>query len=160
MRWIHIPDTSIMVCLLNLPEKCNNPAPIWDELERYAKDPPTHTVVLPVATIIETGNHIAHRSKQRHEYAMKFAGFLNATALEKAPWVYGPWPYDNDLLSRLAADFPPLAAQGVGGADTSLIATFNRYIETVPNVSVRIWSLDTHLKGYVYQVPEIGKGKR
>lgn len=53
-------DTSVMLNLLEVPEMCSKAKEVkeqWKEVLRTEE-----VLILPVATIIETGNHIAHIS--------------------------------------------------------------------------------------------------
>ena len=52
------------------------------EKERKAKS----TFVLPIASIIETGNHIAQSAGDRYKLAHNFAELLHHTADEVSPW--------------------------------------------------------------------------
>ena len=63
--------------------------------------PSLETLILPVSTIIESGNHIAHIADGhiRREKAIKFQTFLKKTANEEAPWtLYGVTLTKEDLL--------------------------------------------------------------
>ena len=44
------------------------------------------TFVLPIASIIETGNHIAHSAGDRHVVGHAFADIISATADQISPW--------------------------------------------------------------------------
>ena len=83
-------DTSGMLNLLEVPEMCSDAEAVkeqWKEVLR-AED----VLILPVATIIETGNHIAHISNgnARRTIAGKFGEYLRKTAEGEAPWqLYG-----------------------------------------------------------------------
>ena len=44
------------------------------------------TFVLPIASIIETGNHIAHSAGDRHVLSHAFADIISATADQISPW--------------------------------------------------------------------------
>ncbi|HEY3365763.1 MAG TPA: hypothetical protein VGK74_11970 [Symbiobacteriaceae bacterium] len=160
MRWAHFIDTSIMDNLLNLPGKNERHQDARDELTRLVKR--KDTLILPVATVIETGNHIAQlrvaqfTGDQRYQLAQKFAEFLRATAKGQAPWEFGP-PFDAAMLEQIADLLPKMAAKQIGGGDTSIRAAFDRYVATTPNVSVRVWSYDSDLADGIYELPEIGK---
>ena len=62
-----------------------------------------NTLILPLATIIETGNHIAHISNgdERRKRATIFAQYLEKTAKGEAPWEYYFKELDNEELILL-----------------------------------------------------------
>lgn len=53
-------DTSVMMNLLEVPEMCSDAEKIKEEWIEVLKA--EDVLILPIATIIETGNHIAHIS--------------------------------------------------------------------------------------------------
>lgn len=144
-------DTSIIMNLLEIPDMCQDREKVKEEFKKAVSE--CETLILPIATIIESGNHIAHigNGNVRREKAMKFKTFLEKTANEEAPWtLYGMDLKKEDLLA-LADDFPQMALtlrMGIG--DMSIIRFYQNYKATIPAIGrIMIWSTDTHLKGYV-----------
>ena len=142
-------DTSVMLNLLEVPEMCNDAEEVkkqWKE-NLEAKD----VLIMPAATIIETGNHIAHiaNGSKRREIAMKFGEFLRKTANGEAPWqLYGVKSTKEELL-YLADNIADFATRKIGIGDVSIIYAYQRYIEEIPAIgTIMIWSTDTHLQGY------------
>ena len=54
---VRLIDTSIMLNLLEVPKRCNDKDQVQEELKKALQN--NDTLILPVATIIETGNAIA-----------------------------------------------------------------------------------------------------
>lgn len=112
-----------------------------------------------MATVIESGNHIAQlggkHGQQRYQFAQKFAAILRATDRGEAPWEFGP-PFDAAMLESIADALPDMAARGISGGDTSIRAAVKHYVDITPNVSVKVWSYDSDLADCVHEVPEIG----
>ncbi|MDD4239068.1 MAG: hypothetical protein PHT62_11030 [Desulfotomaculaceae bacterium] len=119
-------------------------------------------VILPIASIIETGNHIAHISdgNTRRAVARNFADYLRDTADNKAPWSLISLEWTPDDLRKFADIFPEQAMRQIGFGDMSIIDAYDDYIKRAPGVSVRIWSTDAHLSAYRYDAPEIGRRRR
>lgn len=72
-----------------------------------------YTLVLPLATIIETGNHIAHATEMRMERGRDLAELIRKAADETSPWAAFTeqaelWSSEN--LKKLADAWPALAA--------------------------------------------------
>lgn len=142
-------DTSVMLNLLSVPNMCQDAEKIKEQWKQNleAKD----VLIMPVATMIETGNHIAHiaNGKQRREIAGKFGEYLRKTANREAPWqLYGVKSTKEELL-YLAENIEDFAMRGTGIGDMSIVYAYHRYIEEVPAIgTIMIWSTDTHMQGY------------
>ena len=74
------------------------------------------TIVLPLASIIETGNHIAQAGARRFESATSFCTKLKAVADAEIPWAAFSEQADlwtPESLRRIADEWPALAATGL-----------------------------------------------
>ena len=89
---ILIVDTSVLCCWLQVPGK-EEAGPLEDRwnherisqlLEEELRQ--NSTLVLPLATLIETGNHIAQAPANRFECATALAGYLREAANAASPW--------------------------------------------------------------------------
>ena len=161
MRWVHFIDTSILLCLLKVPNTCDDKySEVIEELKNIIER--GETLILSIASIIETGNHITqiNDGNSRRAIALKFAQYLRDTADNQAPWSLTDLNWSPDKLRKFADDFPELATREVGFGDMSIIEAFNDYLERTPGVSARIWSKDGHLMAYQYEAPEIGRRSR
>lgn len=143
-------DTFIVMNLLEIPNMCADAAAVKEEFKVAVET--KETLILPMSTIIESGNHIAHIADGsiRRTKAMKFQTFLRKTAKDEAPWkLYGLEMKKEDLLAS-ADDFPKCALQmEMGIGDMSIIRFYERYKKEVPAIGrIMIWSKDTHLMGY------------
>ncbi|OQX00687.1 MAG: hypothetical protein BWK73_47865, partial [Thiothrix lacustris] len=81
------------------------------------------TFVLPVATLIETGNHIAQVAGDRFSLATKLADYLRLAADACSPWAAFTeqadlWQADN--LRALSENWPALAAQNLSIGDATI----------------------------------------
>lgn len=161
MKQVHFVDTSILCCLLEIPSFCAEKyMDVQEELVRIINQ--GETLILPIASIIETGNHIAHINDghKRRYIAQKFANYLQDTADNKAPWSLMHLEWTPEDLRKFAQEFPEQAMRQVGFGDMSIIDAFNDYRQRTPGVSVRIWSIDQHLSSYIYEAPPIGRRNR
>lgn len=121
------------------------------ELQALVKQPGT-TLLLPVTTIYETGNHIAQNGdgNQRRQAAQRFVAQVQAAFDGSAPWAPTPLQGPDEMSTWLSL-FPDFAMQGVGLGDMSIIKTFEQVQQQNPNSRVRIWSYDDDLSGYDYR---------
>ena len=79
-----------MANMLKIPGKCKDAERIQDEFKQVIEA--EEVLILPIATVIETGNHIAHISDGhiRRTIAKRFGEYLRKTAEGEAPWqLYG-----------------------------------------------------------------------
>lgn len=148
MREIHLIDTSVLCNVMRIPGMCPQYTAVMTELQQLVAQKGT-TLLLPVATIYETGNHIAQNGsgEQRRRVAQHFAQQVQAAFDGRAPWTPTPLPGPVEMSSWLAL-FPDYAMRGVGMGDLSIIKTFEQQCQLNPNARVRIWSYDTDLGGY------------
>lgn len=96
-----IIDTSILCVWLKVPnfETCGPDNNRWDYDRVNAKineelGRGTY-FVLPLASIIETGNHITHIRGDRHCYAAALVDIINSTVNKESPWL--AFSIQNDL---------------------------------------------------------------
>lgn len=153
-------DTSILLCILDVPGKNQNRAPIYKEFLDLATNG-DNTLILPAATIIETGNHIAQLSEGnvRRDRMTKLSDLLMRSASAAAPWVVGKADWSQTFIQDLVAGVPDvpieslveLATQRVGIGDASIIHEAHVYrnsTSTPSGQNIRIWTLDAGLQAF------------
>ena len=153
VREIHLIDTSIFCRILRVPGLCSNEehkqtlAELGALLAR-----PEITLLLPVAVIYETGNHIAQNGDGdvRRKTALRFAKRVTEALNGNAPWTPTPLPELRHMTSWLQ-DFPAWAMAGSGLGDRSIVWDYEQQRELNPLARVRIWSTDEHLTSYDYR---------
>lgn len=150
-----ILDTSVLCCWLQVPGK-EEAGPIndrWDHdrinllLERERAQ--NSTFVLPIATLIETGNHIAQAPSHRFERASSLAEYLREAADAQSPWAaftdQSPlWQAEN--LRTLADSWPQLANGGTTIGDATIKDVAEYYAKA--GYFVEILTGDAGLKAY------------
>ncbi len=142
-------DTSVLLNLLEVPGRCKEKELVKAQWKEYleAKD----VLIMPVATMIETGNHIAHveNGTVRRTIAAKFGEFLRKTANGEAPWKFPGVTIDKYELVYLADHIEEYATREVGIGDMSIVYAYEHYRDEMPAIgSIMIWSTDAHLQGY------------
>lgn len=154
-------DTSVMLNLLEVPDRCSDAKQVKEQL-KDALDA-REVLILPLAVIIETGNHIAHISNGtvRRSIAVKFGEYIRKTAEEEAPWkLYGK-ELDKEGLLYLAEHIVENAQQKIGVGDMSIIYAYEQFKEKVPAIgTIMIWSTDTHLQGYYEKKVSVSMRRR
>ena len=145
-------DTSVLCELLKVPNRFSDSTEHEETLKRYAAE--GATLLLPMATLIETGNHIAQNGddKQRRRIAESFAGLVLSALTEQAkPFTTASFP-DEQTLRRWLDIFPDHASRserkrkGIGLGDVSILDEYHKQCERNPRRPIRIWSLDHALR--------------
>lgn len=107
-------------------------------------------LLLPMATILETGNHIGQikqNGTERRRCAMELLDLVDGAVTNGFPWVLVPLPDHSEIKDWLDR-FPDEATRSVGLGDVSIIDAWHRACERFQGWRVAVWSLDTHLQGY------------
>lgn len=149
MRTIRIVDTSVLCELLRVPGKSSKSRHqrAFRELEQAlaARD----SLLLPMATVYETGNHIGQNGKgqERRQAAMRFVDQVSMAIDGESP--FSPmWIQQASDVRDWLDEFPECAMRGVGLGDLSIVHLFERQRELHRTRRVLIWSYDKHLHGY------------
>lgn len=111
--------------------------------------------ILPITSVIETGNHIAQLSggNDRRESAERFSEILRLVVERKAPWSLVDVDWREDFLSDLleGADteesLVDLATRGVGLGDLCILTERMRY-EQRTQLRATIWAFDQALAAH------------
>ncbi len=155
MVQVKFVDTSVLCDLLKVPGKCQRHDEVLDELRSLSGAPVSF--VLPIAAIIETGNHIAQArdGHGRRAAARAFAELLRVAATSQAPWVLHSVAWDRRMLDMLregpgsVGSFVSVAGSGVLGAgDISILAECELYARRTEGVEVGVWTHDERLAAY------------
>lgn len=154
-RKVLILDTSVLCCWLKIPGK-DTAGPQDDQwtYERIdaliqTEQQQRSTFVLPIASLIETGNHIAQAASLRHECATTLAQYLTAAADAQSPWAAFTDQsvlWEPDQLRTLAQNWPVLAAGGTSIGDATIKDVAEHYAKA--GFHVEILTGDAGLKAY------------
>jgi len=166
-KHVLILDTSVLCCWLRVPGKStagpqNNR---WDhtriDAEIQQKTRQGGTLVLPLATLIETGNHIAQAPQQRYECAQQLANCLRQAADANSPWAAFTQQatlWEPDRLHALASEWPDLATGGLSIGDATIKQVAEYYAQM--GCQVEILTGDDGLKAYQPTQPALQPRRR
>ncbi|MFC4591467.1 hypothetical protein [Sphaerisporangium corydalis] len=152
-RTVEFVDTSVLCNLLDIPGKNQDRLAVLEELQRKRT---AGDLILPVTTVIETGNHIAQLKDGHHrrDRATRLHELLVLVIDGKAPWVLHTVEWGEGFLRQLLSGagtkvpFTEHAMSGVGVGDLCILAERALYRQRVTGVDVLIWTLDRHLGAY------------
>ena len=130
-------NSKLLDTIFNIADKIEN------EKQAYT------TFVLPIASIIETGNHIAHSVGDRHKLGISFAEVMEATADSVSPWA--AFTEQSDLWKRenlkvLAQRWKESVISGQSLGDASIVEVAEYYAQM--GYLVEIYTGDDGLKAY------------
>jgi hypothetical protein len=160
MRKVLILDTSILCVWLDVPgmADCGPDGDKWDRQRVTAKieaeEQEATTFVLPLASIIETGNHIAQAAHSRRERGESLAELMKKSANQETPWAAFSEQsvlWSPERLVDLAAAWPELAAQKLSLGDATIKDVAEYYAQM--GYRVEILTGDTGLKAYEPAAP-------
>ncbi len=167
MSKVLIIDTSILCVYLKVPfmEECGPDDDKWD-YDRVAEKIDSEIqknslLVLPLAALIETGNHIAHAPGDRYPFAKHLSDIIVKAATAEEPWA--AFTAQNDLwgeenLKKLANEWPALAAADVSIGDATIKDVAEFYTQFCD--SVEILTGDKGLKAYEPKVVKVPRRRR
>ncbi len=158
MKRILVLDTSVLCVWLKVPGKSR--CSTWrdsttglgykqiDNLLKREEEKGS-TFVLPMAAIIEAGNHISQADKRRYEVASELARVITKTARADTPWAAftdqgALW--SSDGLMALANEFPQLAARRLSLGDATIKNVAEYYARA--GWEVQILTCDRGLQSY------------
>lgn len=156
MNSICIIDTSIFTNLLNVPNRNQQKVATKNDFKEYVEL--DCQFILPMATIIETGNHIAQNGdgQTRRKTAKRFVESVQGALNNTAPWQLSEFPRSTEILCWLD-NFPACAMrnkstknirEGTSFGDLSIIQEFEKAKKRFPMSHIFIWSLDADLEQY------------
>lgn len=119
------------------------------------------TIVLPLASIIETGNHIAQAGARRFESATAFCAKLRAAADAEIPWAAFSEQaelWSAQSLQDIANDWPALANTGLSMGDATIETVAEYYGKA--GMTVEIITGDAGLKAYETTTPQMVPRRR
>jgi hypothetical protein len=156
-----IIDSSILCVYLKVPgkETCGSGEDLWDHDRAQAMitsyEHSGATLVLPLASIIEVGNHIAKAPEHRFECAQRLGDVMKKAADGDSPWAAFASQselWEPSRLRDMAETWPPLADQKLSLGDTSIKEVAEMYSKT--GFPVVILTADRQLRACTPAAPQ------
>ncbi|WP_314309943.1 hypothetical protein [Kingella denitrificans] len=157
MKSICIIDTSIFLNILDVPRRNNDKERVIRDLGKYILSEKV-SFFLPMATVLETGNHIAQNGDGniRRQKAQSFCDYVRDAVKGNAPYKIINFPEDEKVILKWLAEFPDSAGrnktpdrhEGTSFGDFSIIKQYEQVVSLFPMREIWIWSLDSDLESY------------
>ncbi len=146
MSSIVIVDTTVLLNVLDVPDRNQHRAAVLDRLGALI-DAGDH-LFIPMAAIVEVGNHIAQVKNGAHRRAAaeRFVKEVRSALKDEAPWKPINFPSNQDVLSWLDA-FVECATHSMGMGDLSIKKEWEELCRRHPLSRVWVWALDADLAG-------------
>jgi hypothetical protein len=151
---VWLVDTSILCEILEVPGKVSQHEVVYEEFTKRALE--KHSFVIPVTTIIETGNHIANaKTGDRRAAAIRFHKLLTDVQNKAIPFRLEAVTWNADFLQRLLDGdstnelLVDLIGNGrFGAGDISILVERDLLRSRSSLPDVRIWTADAELQAY------------
>ncbi|MGW4421655.1 hypothetical protein [Streptosporangium sp. NPDC004631] len=152
-RRVEFVDTSVLCNILDVPGKNQDRESVLRQLREEKRE---CSLILPVTTVIETGNHIAQLSdgRVRRNRAERLGDLLELVITGRAPWVLHTVEWGEGFLRSLltgagtGTPFSDHVMAKLGLGDLCILTERELYRTRVVNVEVGIWTLDTQLRSH------------
>jgi hypothetical protein len=144
---VALVDTSIFCEILDVPRLAGQRSTIVAEMK--AKLVRKEQLLLPMTTILETGNHIGQNGNgaQRRQTAQRFVEAVRDAVSGNAPFT--PTQFvDAERLLPCLADFADWVGRESGLGDLTIFKEWETVCARFPTRRVYVWSLDRHLASY------------
>lgn len=149
-----IIDTSVLCEFLAVPGFCSDPQGVQAEFKERAAA--GERFVVPIAAVIETGNHIAQiKQGDRWAAAARFAALMDAAIREEGPFVLHRIAWDDEFLGELCGGngtgqtLGQLAGNGtLGAGDVAILVERDRLLASSAYAEAFLWTLDVGLQAY------------
>lgn len=146
MSSIVIVDTSVLLNIMNVPDRNQRKDEVLNRLGALIEA--GDHLFIPMAAIVEVGNHIAQvrNGAQRRAAAERFVREVRSALADEAPWKPINFPSNQEVLGWLDA-FPDSATQGIGMGDLSIKKEWEELCRRHRMSRVWVWTLDADLAG-------------
>lgn len=147
MSAIVIVDTSVLLNIIDVPGRNQHKAEVLDRLAVLIEG--NDHLFIPMAAIVEVGNHIAHvggDGERRRNVAARFVREVRSALADEAPWKPVNFPSNQEVLNWLD-EFPASAMRGVGMGDLSIRQEWESCCRKYAMSHVWVWALDGDLAG-------------
>jgi hypothetical protein len=162
-----IIDTNLLCVWLKVPglETCGESGDEWDfkRVDAEIKEAlrAGFWLVLPLATLIETGNHIAHATQHRLERAKNLAEIMKKVADGQSPWTvfhHQTQLWSAEHLTELSLTWPPLAQAKLAMGDATIKKVSDYYAAL--GLEVRFLTADAQLMAHQPPASDIAPPRR
>jgi len=144
-------DTSVFANLIEVNGRCDERESVLAEFDRFSKL--GAKFVLPITTVIETGNLIFYSSGDRRPAAQRLVQALQAAREANPPWTVRAVNWDDDFVSALIGGDSTgsslvdlISEKRLATGDVGILVERDQFLAETAFTDVRVWSLDAQLR--------------
>lgn len=155
MSLVVFVDTSVLVNILRVPYLDQDRDSILEEFKQRREE--RQRFLLPITTVIETGNHIAQvkDGHGRAEAAERFKNLLELVRDGRAPFLLNDVDWNSTFLdvflrgADTGSDYVQHARNKVGAGDLCILIERQQFLaKDTGSIQAEIWTLDRELGAY------------
>lgn len=145
-------DTSVFCNLLSVPGRDQDRAIVTAEFRAMIEA--SVPMLLPLTTVVETGNVIAQSGGDRRRTAQRFVDTLRKVADGATPWIPHEIDWNSGLIDELVGgrdeSLPDRLTRGMGTGDSLILTERDIYCRRMnwSVADVGIWTRDEQLSAY------------
>jgi len=162
MRRVIFLDSSVLLNLLAVPRRSSQREEALRRFKELRKPEANVLLVIPIAAVVEVGNHLAqlHR-EERSRPCAAFGDLLRAAIAGRVPFLLSGAGWDGDFLTRLIEGPAPdrrmdvLCQRGVGAGDASILLEVEHYLHRIDvgsGTPCEIWTYDEDLRSMAFSI--------
>lgn len=147
-------DTSVLCNLVDVPGRNQHRDELQTEFRELVADGSVRFVI-PVTSIIETGNHIANANGDRRAAAKRLQRFLEQAARDEAPWQLHAVTWDAAFLATLLDGgstgmslVDHLGNGTMGTGDLAILCERDAFLARGAFDAAEIWTLERTMGAY------------
>jgi hypothetical protein len=146
-------DTSILCNLIPVPGRNQDETQVRTELSSRLSS--GHQFILPITSVIETGNFVAQLGdgRERLATATKFESILRLICAGNAPWVLHDVAWNQDFLELFldgggsGMNYVEHAQSRIGAGDLCILTEREHY-RARTKIDAEVWTLDDGLNSH------------
>lgn len=146
-------DTSVLLNLLRVPGHCDQHTAVRKEFDRLRNE--GARFILPITSLIETGNLISQCDGDRHGAAERFAKSIRAAKSADPPWTIRDVSWNGEFVEALLSGdstgsdlVQHLTAKSLGTGDIAILVERDQFRADAAFTDIRVWTLDAELRAH------------
>lgn len=146
-------DTSVFANLIEVNGHSQDRASVLEQFDTYVSA--GARFVLPITTIVETGNLIFYAGGNPRPAAERLIAALRAAQDSNPPWTVRAVDWDSDFITALingdstgSVLVSLIGDKRMASGDVAILVERDRFRDETAYTDVRVWSLDAQLQAY------------
>ncbi|WP_091117259.1 hypothetical protein [Nocardioides psychrotolerans] len=146
-------DTSVFANLIEVNGNSQDRASVLEQFDAFVNS--GARFVLPITTIVETGNLIFYAGGDPRPAAERLVGALSAAQEVNPPWTVRAVDWDLGFVAALidgdstgSSLVDLISDKRMASGDVAILVERDRFRDETAYTDVRVWSLDSQLQAF------------